>query len=90
MTVIEELRARRDLLAQPGVWCRLPPQIPGRACLFIYRPRAEEEVRLSDTAVHRLRVVAKTDAIGDWNDSHTLAEVLDLLDRTIERLEATA
>lgn len=92
MTVIEELRARRELLAQPGVWCQRPPQAPGRACMFIYRPTEDEdeEVRLSPEAVDAVEVVADTDAIGDWNDSHALAEVLALLDRTIARLETTA
>lgn len=102
MTVIEELRARRYLLAQPGVWVQGPPSWDqaGCACLVSYRPLHGKYTSLSTQAWQALNTVLEDMGVlreigigpGMWNDApgRTLDEVLDLLDRTIARLEATA
>jgi hypothetical protein len=96
VTVIEELRARRDLLAQPGVWSGTYPPI-GCSCLVLDRTGAENKW-LSSAAEQALDAECRTEESDDaeaiavaWNEAprRTVAEVLDLLDRTIARLEAT-
>lgn len=84
------LRRARVLIDEPGKWSRYGWGTHGRRCLLhaLYDAAGGNPYRPARLAVESAAGIPESaDYLGDWNDTHTHAEVLAVLDRAIEEAE---
>ncbi len=88
---IDILLKTREQLTNPKNWCSYGPGKGDQRCLAITILSLSGELKIAMQIIDQCEEILGAGPIGNWNDSHTHEEVLELLDTAIaQRMQIAA